>query len=210
MKIEKLNENKIRIILSNQDLIEKNIDFNSFMSNSIETQDLFLDMLEQAEEKVGFITKDYKIKIEALAMDSGDFVVLVTRFDYKENTNAPSTIKNKKVTAKRKSVTLNSECLVYSFTSFDDFCTFSNYASNIKNYFNIAKSIVLYTYNSNYFLVFTKLNKEHTYKKQFYTLITEFGTHVSNPDLFTRKLTERGKILIKHNAIKICSSHFSV
>ena len=52
MKFEKLNENKIRIILSNQDLADKNIDFNSFMSNSAETQTLFLDMLEEAEEKV--------------------------------------------------------------------------------------------------------------------------------------------------------------
>ena len=63
MKFEKLNENKIRITLSNQDLLEKHIDFNSFMSNSVEAQDLFLDMLEEAEERVGFITKDHKIKI---------------------------------------------------------------------------------------------------------------------------------------------------
>ena len=68
MKFEKLNENKIRIILSNQDLADKNIDFNSFMSNSAETQTLFLDMLEEAEEKVGFITRDHKIKIEALSV----------------------------------------------------------------------------------------------------------------------------------------------
>ena len=209
MKFEKLNENKIRIILSNQDLIEKNIDFNSFMSNSIETQDLFLDMLEEAEEKVGFITKDYKIKIEALAMESGDFVVLVTRFDNKESAKSPSTIKNKKVTAKRKSTKLNSECLIYLFRSFDDFCTFSNHTLNMKNYIKLANSIVLYTYNSNYYLVFTKLNKDHPYLKQFHALITEFGSNVSNPDLFLRKLNERGKIVIKNNAIKICSSYFS-
>ena len=209
MKFEKLNENKIRIILSNQDLIEKNIDFNSFMSNSIETQDLFLDMLEEAEEKVGFVTRDYKIKIEALAMESGDFVLLITRFDNKETAKVPSGIKNKKITAKRKSIVLNSECLVYSFELFDDFCMFSNYASSMKDYLNISKSVTLYTYNSNYFLVFTKLNKEYPCIKQFYALITEFGSYVKNPDLFTRKLHERGKILIKNNAIKICSSYFS-
>jgi len=67
MKIEKLNENKIRIILNLDDLKEKNIDFHSFMSNSIESQDLFLDMLDKAEEEIGFITKDYKLIIEAIA-----------------------------------------------------------------------------------------------------------------------------------------------
>ena len=84
MKFEKLNENKIRITLNNQDLIEKNINFNSFMSNSTEAQNLFLDMLEEAEEKIGFITKDHKIKIEALAMADGDFVVNITKFGKKD------------------------------------------------------------------------------------------------------------------------------
>ena len=79
MKFEKLNENKIRITLNNQDLAEKHIDFQSFMSNSQESQNLFLDMLDEAEKKVGFITKDYKIRIEALAMSDGNFILTITR-----------------------------------------------------------------------------------------------------------------------------------
>lgn len=54
MKIEKLNENKIRITLDMNDLAEKDIDFHAFMSNPIESQNLFLDMLEQAEKEVRF------------------------------------------------------------------------------------------------------------------------------------------------------------
>ena len=49
MKFEKLNENKIRITLTIQDLAEKEIDFHVFMSNSAEAQDVLLDMLEQAK-----------------------------------------------------------------------------------------------------------------------------------------------------------------
>ena len=45
MRFEKLNEDKIRITLNREDLIKKNIDFHVFMSNSIESQDLFFDML---------------------------------------------------------------------------------------------------------------------------------------------------------------------
>ncbi len=67
MKIEKITENKIRITLNIDDLKEKNIDFHSFMSNSIEAQDIFIDMLKEAEEKVGFRTEDYKILLEAIA-----------------------------------------------------------------------------------------------------------------------------------------------
>lgn len=73
MKIEKLNENKIRIILNIDDLKENNIDFHSFMSSSLETQDLFLNVLEKAEQEIGFTTKDYKLVIEAIATSDRKF-----------------------------------------------------------------------------------------------------------------------------------------
>lgn len=208
MKFEKLNENKIRITLSNQDLIEKHIDFNSFMSNSIETQDLFLDMLEEAEQKVGFITKDHKIKIEALAMADGDFVLTITRFGKREEKDLQTSNKNKKIRAKRKSTSLNSENLVYSFNNFDDFCLFASFVGKIKNFSTIAKSTLLYTYNNKYYLIFSKLNLSHPYIKKFYTLITEFGTYINNSDLFSHKLYERGNLVLKNNAIKQCLKYF--
>lgn len=68
MQIEKLTENKIRIILNLDDLKENNIDLHSFMSSSIETQDLFFNMLDKAEKEIGFKTKDYKLMIEAIAV----------------------------------------------------------------------------------------------------------------------------------------------
>ena len=73
MQIEKITENKIKIILNIQDLQEKNIDLHSFMSNSIESQDLFYDMLDKAEKEIGFETKDYKLIIEALAIPNRKF-----------------------------------------------------------------------------------------------------------------------------------------
>lgn len=73
MQIEKLNENKIRITLNLDDLKENNIDLHSFMASSIETQDLFYNMLDKAEKEVGFETKNYKLMIEALAIPNRKF-----------------------------------------------------------------------------------------------------------------------------------------
>ena len=67
MRIEKITDNKIRIILDLDDLRKRNIDLHSFMSNSIESQDLFLDMLEKADEELGFKTDNYRLMIEAIA-----------------------------------------------------------------------------------------------------------------------------------------------
>ena len=68
MKIEKLNENKIRIILNLDDLKERDIDSEIFLTNSIESQSIFLDMLDTAEKEVGFVTDNCRIMIEALAL----------------------------------------------------------------------------------------------------------------------------------------------
>lgn len=207
MKFEKLNENKIRITLNNQDLAEKHIDFQSFMSNSQESQNLFLDMLDEAERKVGFITKDYKIRIEALAMSDGNFILTITRFGKNiDNDIKPS--KMKKVKIKRKNLDMTSKQLIYKFNSFDDFCSFSNFISKLDNFTNIAKSMILYLYNNNYYLCISNINVENDNIKQLYTLITEFGTYVDNSEVFGRKLAECGKIIMKNNAIKTCMKYF--
>ena len=68
MQLEKITDDKIRIILNIQDLKEKNIDLHSFMSNSIESQDFFYELLSIAKKEIGFETKDYKLLIEAITI----------------------------------------------------------------------------------------------------------------------------------------------
>ena len=48
MKFEKITENKIRIILSAQDLENDNIDFRTVLSDSIKARNLFLKALSKA------------------------------------------------------------------------------------------------------------------------------------------------------------------
>ena len=121
MKFEKLNEDKIRIILNVDDLKARNIDFHSFMSQSIETQELFLNMLDEAEQKCGFITRNHKLMIEALAINEGDFILTVTRIESPQDIEK---IHKPNVKFKRKTSDLNITPVIYSFNSFDDFTAF--------------------------------------------------------------------------------------
>lgn len=79
MKFEKISENKIRITLTIQDLAEKEIDFHVFMSNSIESQDILLSMLEEAKKEIGFDPEDYNLKVEALALADTNFIFTITK-----------------------------------------------------------------------------------------------------------------------------------
>lgn len=206
MRFEKLNENKIRITLTNQDLIKKNIDFHSFMANPIESQDLFFDMLDEAEKKIGFITKDYRIRIEAIQIAGGDFVLTITR-SLPENDKFQE---KRKIHIRRKKLNINETQAIYCFNNFDDFCSFTDLlnTTDLKTN-NIAKNISLYEYKNNYYLIFSNINLNYPNLKRLFSIITEFSTYVSNEELFTRKLIENGKIIMKNNAIKTSIQYFS-
>lgn len=206
MRFEKLNENKIRITLTSQDLIQKNIDCHSFMANPIESQDLFLGLLDKAEKEIGFITKDYKIRIEAIQVSGGDFILTITRTSPQISKDAD--IKSK-LRVKRKKLNLSANDAIYCFYIFDDFCNFANFLNNNNiTINNIAKNISLYEYKKQYYLTFSNINLNHSDLKRLFSSITEFGTYISNDDLFKRKIIENGKQLMKNNAIKTAVKYF--
>lgn len=201
MKIEKLTENKIRIILNIEDLEKNNVDFKSILSNSTESQTLLLTMLNKAEKEVGFYTKDCKILIEAFGSSSGQLIFTITKF----SPEIPQTLSPKKrLSVKRKLVGLDSKVSIYCFKNFDAFCDFCNCLSiNIsKNLKQLCKSISLYLYNDTYYLIVSNINTNFKYLKGFYSTVSEFASFVSNSNDFESKLLEHGKIVIKNNAIK--------
>lgn len=208
MKFEKVNENKIRITFSMRDLEEKDINFHDFMSNPLETQDLFLLMLKEAEEKVGFKTKNCKVKIEALAMTEDHFVLTITKIlpePYKKYK-----ISTRKPIARRKSNNINYTYLIYRFNSFDDYCYFIEYLynNNLMDSTKIAKNISVYLYNDYYYLVLNDINSNYAKLTTFFTAIVEFASYVSSPELIVRKLNESGTVVIKNNAIRKSCAYF--
>lgn len=201
MKIEKLTENKIRIILNIEDLEKNNIDFKSIMNNSTESQNLLLTMLNKAEEEVGFYTKDSKILIEAFGSSSGQLIFTITKF----SPEVPQTLSPKKrLIVKRKVFKLDSKVAIYSFKNFDAFCDFCNCLSVnvLKNLKELCKNISLYLYNDTYYLIISNINTNFKYLRGFYSTVSEFATFVNNSNDFESKLLEHGKVVIKNNAIK--------
>jgi len=208
MKFEKLSENKIRITLSIQDLAEKEIDFHVFMSNSIESQDILLDMLEQAKKETGFDPENYNLKIEALAMADTSFIFTITKEVPEEKTK----LSRKKFSIKRKCISPSSTQAVYSFSSFDDYCSFLHFLqeSNLLNDITyIADNILLYDYKEKYYLLMNGIHNEAVNKLRFYTGITEFAKYVTNSKVFASKLSECGSLIMDHNALEIGLKHFN-
>lgn len=204
MNIEKLNDDKIRITLNINDLESKNVDFHSFMSNSIESQELFLDMLEEAEKKVGFVTDNYRIMVEAISQSNGDFIFTITR-------SLPETsTKKKKLHTKIKTNYLNQNKSIYKFESFEHFCEFChslNYNLPYK-YTNIIENTSLYFYKNYYYLVFNNINSDSKLIKYISSYISEFGFFVNSSKFFEGILREHGNEIMQTQAINTCLKHF--
>jgi len=220
VRFERITENKIRITFSLEDLENENIDFHSFMSNSIETQSIFLDMLSKAEKEIGFTTNNYKLMIEALATSSGHFIVTVTRLVPEpakisrstESTPWVSPTTKKKLSAKRKTVSVNMPVIVYQFEEFDDFCNLSSCLNEdiLKRMNKIFTKSILYSYNHLYYLSL-KTNEMANLSDVKYVIstITEFGTPIRYSSVFDKKLTEYGKVILPNNCFVKANKFFA-
>ena len=209
MKFEKVNNDKIKITLNSADLKANDIDLHSFMSNSTETQSLFLAVLDKAEKDYGFSTNNYQLKVETLALDNDNFILTITRCLSKNLLNA--TNEKRKVKVSRKVPNLSSASLAYKFNSFEDFCDFVGFinSSKITDINKISKSSILYFYNSSYFLIFQNINIKYPFLKKVCSSITEFATYIDYSDSFSGKLYESGTLIIKNNVIKVGSKYFN-
>lgn len=205
MRIEKLDENKLRILITNQELKEKNIDFHTFMSNPIESQSVFGEILKKAENELGFTTKNYQIHIEAILINYSDFIITITR-------ELPTTadIATKKIYIKRKKIKKESTQAIYIFNCFDDFCSFSEYIiSNNINITKLAKSLTLYYYNNQYYFIINDINLNFQGTGFFLASISEFGLFNSSSKMIKSKIIESGKLIFKNNALETCNKFFS-
>lgn len=197
MKIEKINENKIRIVLNSVDLVEKNIDIRSFINNSAESQEVFWDILDEADKEIGFKVENCKLVIEALAVNGGNFILTVTKIEEEETKER---IKRPRVSAKIKNTKLEKTNNIFKFYDFETFINLC-LAINTKMIENVIENVNLYEFNNEYYLTFKVISTDISKLKTIASTFSEFGSYVKGSNIFYSKLLEYGKIVVKDNAL---------
>lgn len=79
MKIEKINENKIRCILTRDDLELRHIKLSEIAYGSEKARSLFRDMMEQASHQFGFEAENIPLMIEAIPMPNECIILDITK-----------------------------------------------------------------------------------------------------------------------------------
>lgn len=200
MKIEKLTENKIRIILKKEDFKDKSLNIQEILLKTPDSQSLFLEILNKAKIEANFDTEGHKLLIETHFQNDDVFIFTITK--YIEHTKNLKGKSQNLLTIKRKNYPNNSYH-VYQFNDFEDFCDFCNFINknnniNIKNLF---KTSILYLYNDTYYLLIDNINISHKSLNSFHSSLLEFSNFLVCTKNFKFKLKEHGKIMIKNNAI---------
>lgn len=195
MKIEKLNENKIKVTISYDDLAKRNIDVHSFIYNSPESQDLFWDVMCEAERQYGFVVGESMVYVEASASSPGFFTLIVTK-SAEKNSLSPSkhNLKKNNIRLKRKAVSSKFNNSIFMFESFNDVCDFCSVIDVSK-----VPTSSLYRMDGQYFLSADIMP---------YSIILEYASLVKFSDMFLAKIKEYGSIIIENDALLVISKFF--
>jgi len=208
MKIEKINENKIKVTISKDDLEKRNIDLSTLNYNSPATQELFWDMMEQAEIEYGFNSSDSQLCIEATPDSTDGFIITITRIDEDNDFESiqkyiKNRFKKSDLRAKRKNKKICSSVLIYSFSTFEDILALANKISSI-----YSGESTLYKYKNFYYLVLARYSFENTDTRAIDAVMSEFGRKVNNAAFYEGYLNEYGTKIVEYNALETIQSYF--
>lgn len=203
MKIERINENKIRVTISFADLEERNIDIDFLNYSSPETQEFFAYIIEQAEKEFGFSSSNSQFIVDPETFAEEGFIINITRFDddrdfesiqkYISHRLSKKDLKPKKHTRK-----IYSTMSIYSFKSFDDLCDVSKKINK-----RLMCNSALYKYSDTYYVVLTTNGTSYSDLQTLEMLLCEYGEKVANIHFYEGFLNEYGTMLIDRHALNV-------
>lgn len=186
MQIEKINENKLKVIINVEDLNKRNISLQTFMTNSTKNKNLIFKILDL--EKINFKFK--KFHIETFAIPSKLlFILIITVIPNKNNNIKLSHVFYRKLTL--------STFALCEFNCFEDFCMFCN-SINKKN--NVQSTLFLLDNKYYLHITFNKIKDI----KFILSILYEFSSNV----FINKTISENAKILIKSNALEMSKKYF--
>lgn len=208
MRIEKINENKIKVLIDDNEAKEWNISFKNISENTPEVQEMFWTAIRMAEENADFSVDGAKLFVEAVrnpAADDSGFGMMITRVCSDDelscainNCGYKGRIRRARLSYKRKS---GGKKYIYCFKDFDNVCAAAGEIYSLYTGFS-----ALYKCGEKFYLYLIPENSalfEDTERT-----ITEFGIKSKNGQYMHGHLNEYGELMISKNAIDVLAKYF--
>ncbi|ASS75153.1 NDP-hexose 2,3-dehydratase [Tumebacillus algifaecis] len=199
MRVEKLGDNKVRIMLSYDDLDQRGIDREEIWQNGRKVQELFWDMMEKAYLETGFEVAG-PIAVEAFTMPTEGVVVVITQLPALP------------VQAEQELVEEDDEADA-AMDSPDPFGAFTFVFQDLEDVIRVAHSLqayeavggTLYHYKERYHLFFDEEEVGEDLYDTFWSILHEYGELSPTTKAM---LDEYGKRVMDGNAVQTITQHF--
>lgn len=183
MKFEKITPNKVRVVITAEDIESMDINLERLKPDSIELHRFLFDIMERIHRETGFDPRNGQITVEASPYKEG-LMMIVTRVMDRDMLRADIRNKYKYVRAVKKRERVDTD--IYAFKSFDTLC------SAIKNIpSDFMHNAALYQTDNMYYFIFN--TKENTAK--YCAVLREFCDGRRYPSMYKSFLDEHGRII---------------
>ncbi len=201
MRLERLNQDKIRIFLTFDDLLERGINKDDIWQDIHKVHELFNDMMNQAHQELDFVVVG-PVAVEVFSLPAQGMVVIVTRGGVSKYSSYESSLEEEFDDYYELEVTLDeSEDILFSFQDLDDVI---HVAYKLKPFLE-EDGGKLYQYHSRYFLLFEDISLEDSVYELLIALLSEFGEPSTQSKYV---LHEYGHLIMEDRAIQTLCKYF--
>lgn len=205
MKIEKLNENKIKIVIDSADIRAWNVDLKNFTDNTPEAQDMFWHALKQAERDVNFCVGKSQLMVETLPLADNGFVMMVSKLE-----NEREVVEALERTGKRIKQTefkIRRRTRAHSLLRIFKFADFEGLCDGIREVFEtyVGESRLI-KYQGEFFLELKPRDAVGLFELE--NILSEFSEKTPNPLVLQGVLNEHGLVMMKENAVSLIAENF--
>ncbi|MBQ2931897.1 MAG: adaptor protein MecA [Clostridia bacterium] len=206
MRIERLDKNKIKIVIGNDDIRMWNVDLKNFTDNTPEAQDMFWFALKRAEQDVNFTVGKAQLLVETIQLGEEGFAMLVSRLENEEELaeallKMGKQVRHAEVKTRRK----RGVCVplrIFKFGDFEDVCR--GVWEIREAYLGTSK---LWKYNGEFYLELMPVDSFGIFETE--NILSEFSEKDKRPIFMQGVLNEHGKLLIESDAVAVIAQNFA-
>lgn len=202
MKMERLSQNKIRIFLTFDDLLERGIQKDDMWKELEKVHELFSEMMEKAYNELGFEASG-PLVVEVFKLPAQGMVVIVTKNGFQsESKLMDEDFDEDDINESYEfEVTLEqTDTITFAFKDFEYVLA----AAKILDSYNLPEA-ALYSWKQLWVLRIEAVNLDEILYQNVVAILSEYGESVS---VTQAVLEEYGKKIIQDDAITVLCSHF--
>lgn len=190
MIIEKIDETRLIISLADEDMKVFEINFDGFLWENKHSRNIIKKLLKFAKDQTGFSSHNKRLMVEVAPKKDGCVILFTLLSDYCKRTSKLYQIKRK------------CKCFIFEFETSEDLICALERIYNLNDKVPDSKIIL---YNKCYYIILYCKDK---IKFPLYSILSEYGYHILQKELYSWDMFKYGNVISKENAIYEIGSYF--